>query len=59
MRIALLEDDQDQAELITLWLQDAGYTVFHYAESRLFKAAIKQQSFDLLIMDWLMPALGT
>ena len=55
MRIALLEDDVDQAELIQLWLQQANHSVFHYPNSQAFKAGIKQQSFDLLILDWMLP----
>lgn len=55
MRIALLEDDIDQAELIQLWLTEAGHTVYHYENGQAFKAGVKQQSFDLLVMDWMLP----
>ncbi len=55
MRIALLEDDVDQADLIQLWLTEAGHSVFHYENGQVFKAGVKQQSFDLLVMDWMLP----
>lgn len=55
MRIALLEDDHDQADLVKLWLTEAGHTVFHYDHGQAFKAGMKQQSVDLLIMDWMLP----
>ena len=36
LRIALLEDDIDHAELIAVWLKGAGHIVNHFSSSRLF-----------------------
>lgn len=55
MRIALLEDDTSLAELIQLTLEGAGHRVHHYPDCRSAKVAFRQESFDLLLMDWQLP----
>lgn len=55
MHIALLEDDIDQAALLGQWLRDAGHTVAHYPDAESFHRATRQDSFDLYILDWLLP----
>jgi DNA-binding response OmpR family regulator len=55
MRIALLEDDLDQASLIKHWLGAAGHSLSHYAEAEDFLRATRHDSFDLYILDWLLP----
>lgn len=58
LRIAILEDDPDQAELVGLWLTDAGYKVSSYLESTAFLRAVRRDSFDLYILDWIVPELS-
>ena len=58
MRIAILEDDPDQAELVSLWLQDAGYSVTCESSSAGFVRAIRRDSFDLYLLDWIVPVLS-
>lgn len=58
MRIAILEDDPDQAELVSLWLQDAGYSVTCESSSAGFIRAIRRDSFDLYVLDWIVPVLS-
>jgi len=55
MRIALLEDDIDQAALLRQWLSQAGHTVSHFADAEPFLRGIRHESFDLFILDWLLP----
>lgn len=57
MRIALLEDDPDQAVLVKGWLEQAGHRVVHFDSSRQFLRAILQESFDLYILDWVLPEM--
>jgi DNA-binding response OmpR family regulator len=57
MRIALLEDDPDQAKLVQLWLSDAGHWVVPYGNGHDAVKGIFSESFDLLILDWLVPGL--
>lgn len=55
MRIALLEDDPDQSELVGLWLEDAEHTVINSATARDFLRRVRRESFDLYIIDWMLP----
>ena len=55
MRIALLEDDIDQATLLRQWLESAEHTVNHFEDAAEFLRATHYESFDLFILDWLLP----
>lgn len=55
MRIALLEDDKDQGQVIELWLSDAGHVCNCFFSAKEFMSAVKRDSYDLLIMDWMLP----
>ena len=57
MRIALLEDDADQAALVTLWLTDAGHEVARFADGEALLAELRQARFDLFVLDWLLPGI--
>ncbi len=58
MRIALLEDDPDQAALLSLWLEDAEYIVSQYDTASEFLRDARRESFDLYLIDWLLPDLN-
>ncbi len=58
MRIALLEDDPDQAELMRRWLANAEYSVDWYADGANFLRAVRRDSFDLYVLDWVLPDLS-
>ncbi len=58
MRIALLEDDPDQSELIRLWLEDAENSVVVHDTGGDFLRAIRRDSFDLYLLDWVLPDLS-
>ncbi len=58
MRIAILEDDPDQAELTKLWLTNADHTVDCYGNAAAFLRAIRRDSFDLYVLDWMLPDLS-
>ena len=55
MRIALLEDDPDQAELVRLWLEEAEHSVVEYDCGADFLRGIRRDSFDLFLLDWMLP----
>jgi DNA-binding response OmpR family regulator len=55
VRVALLEDDTDQANILSLWLQEAKHSVVHFTAGRELIRALRKESFDLLILDWLVP----
>ena len=55
LRIALLEDDPDQGALITAWLEEGGYHGYHFLSAKDLQRALQRDSFDLLILDWILP----
>ncbi len=57
MRIAILEDDQDQADLLTVWLEEANHQCDVFADGNAFVRAYKQDSYDLVLLDWMVPKL--
>lgn len=58
MRIALLEDEPAQAELVMMWLKHAGHNPRHYATGREILDAINRDTFDMLILDWNLPDIN-
>lgn len=55
MRIALLEDDPVQAVTIAEWLRAAGHDVHTYESARDLKREVGRESFDVFLLDWLLP----
>jgi DNA-binding response OmpR family regulator len=55
MRIAFLEDDLPQAEVLKDWLTDAKHCCRHYTTARSFRKEARRESYDLLILDWELP----
>ena len=58
MRIALLEDDLDQAALYIEWLKSSGHTCEHFSSGKIFIRKIKHDSYDVLILDWMVPDMN-
>jgi len=58
MRIAIVEDDPHQAELMKLWLLEADHECQTFSTGQSFIKAISQESFDLLIIDWMLPDIN-
>lgn len=55
MRIVVLEDDQDQAELLTAWLKEDGHQCTVFATGKSFIRGYSNDSYDLVILDWMVP----
>ena len=55
MRIAYLEDDDDQAALILRWLEGAGHICHHFARGLELRRSLGRESFDLYLLDWHLP----
>ncbi len=58
MRIALLEDDLDQANLMQVWLSDAGHQPYIYRAGAKIVGALNKESFDLIMLDWEVPDMS-
>jgi len=55
MRIALLEDDPDQAAILNAWLGEAGYRCRTFTSGAEYLREIARESYDLHILDWNVP----
>ena len=55
MRIAILEDDKDQSEVLALWLQHAGHTSDAFETGAAFVKGTQEGRYDLFIIDWELP----
>lgn len=58
MRIALVEDDLAQAELMQVWLEASEHQCRHQISGQAFIKMVRQESFDLLIIDWCLPDMS-
>lgn len=58
MRIASVEDDPSQAELIRRILMDAGHDCESFSSGQSVLRALRDQAFDLLVMDWQLPDIS-
>lgn len=57
-RILVVEDDRDIGELVTRYLEKAGYLVEHVTSGREALAAITARPPDLLVLDLMLPHVG-
>jgi len=57
VRIAILEDEPAQAEMVKLVLEGAGHDCVHFSKGRDFLCNVISDTYDLLIMDWNVPDL--
>ncbi|MDF3834862.1 response regulator transcription factor [Cupriavidus basilensis] len=55
MRIASVEDDKSQSELIQQILVSAGHECECFVNGNSFLRALREQAFDLLVVDWQLP----
>jgi len=58
MRIAILEDDRDQANIVDVWLTDAGHQPSIYHAGSQIVGALSTDSFDLVVLDWEVPDMS-
>lgn len=55
LRIALLEDDLAQAELLSRWFVSEGHRCYRFEDAGGFLRVICRESFDLVVIDWGLP----
>jgi len=55
MRIGLLEDEREQAQLIQAMLSERGHQCDHFPSGQAFLSAVLHRSYDLLVLDWQIP----
>ena len=57
MRIAMLEDDPDQAAWLERTLSQAGHAVHGFDAGRRLLNELRRETYDLLVLDWELPGL--
>lgn len=55
MRIAVLEDDRPQAEIMCAWLREAGHDCQIFTQGKILIRALSRDTYDLIIIDWMLP----
>jgi DNA-binding response OmpR family regulator len=58
MRIALLEDDRDQADLVCAWLKAAGHSCHSFMLGKDLLREATRETFDLFLLDWELPGMS-
>ena len=58
MRIAILEDDDVQAAAVNQLLAGAGHACQPFMTGRALVAALRRDTFDLLVLDWNVPDMS-
>ena len=58
MRIALLEDEHEQAHNIQSILSERGHVCDTFANGQAFLGAVLHRSYDLMILDWQIPDMS-
>jgi len=52
MRVAVLEDDIAQLELLSHWLKLAGHSAHGYQLGEVLLRELVRESFNVLVLDW-------
>ena len=55
MRIAALDDEPSQLELIRHTMEGLGHECHGFTEGKALLRALRQETFDLLVLDWSLP----
>ena len=55
MMIAIVEDDPDQSEALSFWLEEAGHETAEFPTGAAFLDTLGKRYFDLFVIDWILP----
>lgn len=55
-RIAIVDDDQEQGALVAEFLSSRGFLAVVFQSPERFLRSLHHDTFDLILLDWLMPA---
>lgn len=58
MKVFILEDDIDQADLVSHWLTEKGHSCQSFDNGRDFIEKLPYEQPDLLILDWNLPGIS-
>jgi len=55
VKIAVVDDDQDIASLLCLWLEEEGHTCVCFNDGQDFTHEVGNEHFGAVLLDWVMP----
>ena len=58
IRIAYLEDDLEQAKMVTTWFEEFEYQFEHFTQAQALLNRLKDQDFDIALLDWELPEMS-
>lgn len=58
MNVAILDDDAYQRQLLTLLVETGGHVASGFERGADLMQALERRSFDVLLLDWVMPAMS-
>jgi DNA-binding response OmpR family regulator len=58
LAIAYLEDDLEQAKMVTAWFDEFGYAYEHFTRAQSLLNRLKDKSFDIAVLDWELPEMS-
>ncbi|MFA7586577.1 MAG: response regulator transcription factor [Novosphingobium sp.] len=58
MRIAVVDDDNDLAEFVYHSMRESGHGCDRFASGAALLAALRRETFDLLLLDWHLPDIS-
>ncbi len=58
MRLAVLEDDPSELDVLVRVLATAGYTCHAFQEGNVLMKHLQRETFDLLVLDWRVPDMS-
>ena len=58
MRVAVLEDDISQLELMSHWVKLAGHSTHGFQRGAMLLKELVRESFDVLLLDWNVPDIS-
>lgn len=58
LTIAYLEDDLTQAKMVIGWFEEFGYAYEHFTRAQALLSRLKDQSFDIALLDWELPEMS-
>lgn len=58
MRVAVLEDDISQLELLSHWVKLAGHSTHGFQRGEMLLRELVRESFDVLLLDWNVPDIS-
>ena len=58
IKIAYLEDDLEQAKMVTTWFEEFDYQYEHFTQAQLLLNRLKDEKFDIALLDWELPEMS-